>query len=226
MEAKKNPKLDVTRNSPFYFSLALCASLVFIIAAFEWKTYDASGLVDLGNPTDIFDELLDIPITEQPPPPPPKKAPIVIEIEEVDDEEIIEEVEIIFDIEITEDDVIEIFIAEESVVEEDIDEIITVAEEMPTPVGGYAAFYKFVSKNIKYPAMAKKLGREGRVVLEIIIGKDGQLEDAKVVKEIGFGCDEEALRVIKLWEKWNPGRQRGVPRRIRMYLPLIFKLTD
>ena len=224
MTRKKNIHKDILRKSPLYFGLGLCLSLLLIITAFEWKFYDDNRFVELGGPDLILDEILDIPLTTQPPPPPPlKKIPQVIE--EVPEEEIVEDVEIVIDVEVTEEDVIEIFVASEPE-EEEIDQILTIAEEMPTPVGGFNEFYKFFAKNVVYPPIARKAAIEGRVILEITINSEGKLSNAVVAKGIGFGCDKEALRVMKLWEDWNPGKQRGKPRTIRMYVPLVFRFTN
>jgi len=224
MTTKKNIHKDIFRKSPLYFGVGLCLSLLLAITAFEWRFYDDNRFVELGDPDQILDEILDIPLTTQPPPPPPlKKKPQVIE--EVPEEEIVEDVEIVIDVEVTEEDVIDIFVAAEPE-EEEIDQILTIAEEMPTPVGGYDAFYKFFAKNVVYPPIAKKAAIEGRVILEITINSEGKLSNAVVAKGIGFGCDKEALRVMKLWEDWNPGKQRGKPRTIRMYVPLVFRFTE
>ena len=225
MVIKKNIHKDIFTKSPLYFGLGMCLSLLLIITAFEWKFYDDGRFADLGTVDQIFEEILDIPQTEQSPPPPPlKKVPPIVE--EAPDEEILEEVEVNLDIEITEEELIEVFVASEPIEEEEIEEILTIAEEMPSPVGGFPAFYKFFGENVVYPAMAKKAGIEGRVILEITINNEGKLSNAVVVKGIGFGCDAEALRVMKLWQEWNPGRQRGKPRTIRMYIPMIFRFSD
>jgi protein TonB len=225
MGQKKNSTHDVFKKSSLYLGFGLCLSLLLVITAFEWKFYEEDKFVDLDSDSELFEEILDIPVTEQPPPPPPIKSPPPI-IEEVPEEEIIEEIEIDLDVEVTEDQVIEIFVASEPLEEEFVEEILTVVEEMPSPVGGYPEFYKFIGQNITYPAMAKKAGIEGRVILEITISKEGKLAHAVVAKGIGYGCDAEALRVIKLWEEWNPGKQRGISRTIRMFVPLIFQFTD
>jgi protein TonB len=225
MVNKKNHAKDVFRKSPLYFGIGVCISLLLTITAFEWKFYNEGEIVDIGLSDQVFDELLDIPPTQQEPPPPPlKKAPPVVE--EAPEEEILEEVEIDLDIEITETEVIEIFADTEPIEEEEVEQILTIVEEMPTPVGGYPAFYKFIAENIVYPPMARKAGIEGKVILQITVDKTGKLSDAVIAKGIGFGCDDEALRVINLWPKWNPGFQRGTPRTIRMFVPLAFKFSE
>ena len=113
---------------------------------------------------------------------------------------------------------------EEAPDEEVADEIFTVVEQQPTPDGGMAAFYKYVSKNLKYPAQARRMGIEGRVFVQFIVDKDGSITSVQSVKGIGAGCDQEAARVIRGAPKWKPGKQRGRPVKVRMILPITFKL--
>jgi protein TonB len=74
--------------------------------------------------------------------------------------------------------------------------------------------------------MARRMRVEGKVFVEFVIGKDGQITDVIVIKGIGAGCDEEAVRIIQSSPPWNPGRQRGKPVKQRMVLPIIFKLAS
>ena len=223
MEMKKSPSKDVHQKAPLFMAIGLCLSLLLVITAFEWNFNDDGNQVDLYSSTDIFEELVDIPPTYQPPPPPPAKQQL-LEIIEVEDDEEIEEIRIELDIEITEDDLIEEIIFEESVEEEESDEIMTIVEVMPSPIGGYEKFYKFIAETMVYPMPARRAGVEGKLILELVIGKKGELIDAKVVRGIGFGCDKEALRVMGLWENWNPGKQRGRPVITKFYLPLKFQI--
>lgn len=84
---------------------------------------------------------------------------------------------------------------------------------------------EFVYKNIKYPMEARKLGIEGRVVITFIVNTEGHLEDVKVATDIGYGCGEEAMRVVKLMADWIPGYQNGMPRAVLFKLPIPFKLN-
>jgi protein TonB len=68
------------------------------------------------------------------------------------------------------------------------------------------------------------MGVEGKVFVQFVVDKDGTLTDIKAVKGIGAGCDEEAVRVLKAAPKWKPGKQRGRPVKVRMILPITFKL--
>lgn len=223
MEPKKSPKVDLNQKTGLHLAIGLVISLALITLAFEWKDYDGNALVDLGQVDDSFEDVMEIPPTEQPPPPPPKiQQPEIIEVP--DEEEIEEEIEIDLDVEITEDTEIEEMVFEEAPEEEETDQIFMVVEDQPTPQGGMQAFYEFVSKNMKYPSQARRMGIEGKVFVQFVVDKDGSLSDVQAIKGIGAGCDEEAVRVVKQAPKWSPGKQRGKPVRVRMVLPITFKL--
>lgn len=209
-------------------SISLCLSLLFVIGMFEWKTHEKGSEVDLELTTQQFEDLIDVPLTKQPEKAPPQaQAPVIIEVR---DEEIIEEIEINLDIEMTEETRIAEVIYEKTedgaLPEEVTEEIFTIVEVQPSPVGGIKAFYDFVGSNLEYPAKARRMGIEGRVFVEFVVEKDGSLTDIKVAKGVGGGCDEEAIRVISQAPDWNPGKQRGNAVRVRMIMPLMFKLLD
>ncbi|MDR2906516.1 MAG: energy transducer TonB, partial [Bacteroidales bacterium] len=89
-----------------------------------------------------------------------------------------------------------------------------IIEEMPEFPGGEEARVKYLSENMIYPSAARDSGIQGTIYVNFIIEKDGSISDVKVVNGIGGGCDEEAIRVVKMMPKWKPGRQRGKPVRV------------
>ena len=97
---------------------------------------------------------------------------------------------------------------------------------MPEPVGGAAAWNKFLSKNLRFPAVAQEEGVGGKVYLSFIIEKDGTLSHITVDKAAGHGFDEEALRVLKLAKPWTPGRQNGQPVRVKYSIPITFQAPE
>ncbi|MEP6610300.1 MAG: TonB family protein [Mucilaginibacter sp.] len=99
-------------------------------------------------------------------------------------------------------------------------------EFMPEPVGGAAAWNKFLSKNLRFPAAAQEEGVGGRVFLSFIIEKDGTLSHITVDQPAGHGFDEEALRVLKLAKAWTPGRQNGQPVRVKYSIPISFQAPE
>lgn len=161
-------------HSKLFLVIGLVLSLTFTIAAFEWKTYEQDSVVDLGMIKNDFDEILEIPPTEQAPPPPPPQKIITPIIRAVDDKLLLEEVEITIDLETTEDMIIEVapnfeFTSDAPV--EMVEEIFDIVESRPEPVGGLSAFYKYVSENMKYPEKAIRLDIEGRVFFAICSGE-------------------------------------------------------
>ena len=100
--------------------------------------------------------------------------------------------------------------------------IFTVVEQAPEFPGGMEALYQFVASNIKYPN--RDICATGRVIVSFVIEKDGTVSNAKVVRDIGGGQGDEALRVVKLMPKWKPGRQNGKPVRVQFNLPVNFNL--
>jgi protein TonB len=222
MEVKKNPEVDVNRKSGMYFMIGAVVALSVLLLSFEWKVYE-QRLTELGKLVIDAEEDELIPITQQelPPPPPPPPPTTIIEIVE-DDEEIEEELEI-EDTESDEDEVIEIVEAEE---EEEVaeEEIFTIVETNPSFPGGEAKMYAYLGKNMKYPPIARDNNIQGRVYVSFVVEKNGAITDVRVLRGIGGGCDEEAIRVVKSMPKWSAGKQRGKPVRVRFNLPIVFKL--
>jgi protein TonB len=228
MEARKNPKYDLQRYKSIFFNIGLVVSLLFVIAAFEWRFYDKIDIMAAGGSMNIeFEDILDVPPTEQPPPPAPKVQDIRI-IEVQDMEEIEDEIDINLDIEMTEETVIEERIEAEvaDIEEEETEEVFVIVEHKPVPKGGMQAFYAYVNKEFEYPRQARELRIEGKVFVQFVIEKDGSISNVIVAKGVGGGCDEEAIRVVEKSPNWNPGKQRGQPVRVRMVLPITFKLMN
>lgn len=221
MEPKKSPEADLEKKKGLFFQIGLLFSLAAVFIAFEWKTYETKlegfGPLDVG----AIDEELP-PITQQelkPPPPPP---PPVVELEIVEDDvEIEEEVEILESEADQQTVVADIPVFQEEVIEEP--EIFTIVEEMPSFPGGDEGLIKYLNSNIKYPPMAKDAGIQGVVYVTFVIGPDGKVKDAKILRGVR-GLDDEALRVVKAMPSWKPGKQRGKSVSVQYNLPIRFTL--
>jgi len=111
------------------------------------------------------------------------------------------------------------------VTEEDPNKIFTSVEKVPEFPGGLEAFGRYLSKNIRYPAVARENNTQGRVIVSFVCERDGSLTDVKVIRGIGDGCDEEAVRVIKSSPHWRPGIQNGRPVRVLYSVPISFTLA-
>lgn len=108
--------------------------------------------------------------------------------------------------------------------EEKKDEVFKFVEQMPSFPDGDAALLKYLAQNIKYPAIAKENGIEGKVVVAFVVSKTGNIEQVKVVRGIGGGCDEEAARVIRTMPKWSAGKHNGKAVSVSYTVPVSFKL--
>jgi protein TonB len=86
------------------------------------------------------------------------------------------------------------------------------------------ALMAYLSKNIKYPSVAQDNGIQGRVLVSFVVNKDGSIVDPEVIKSVDAALDKEAMRVIKAMPKWNPGKQRGKPVRVKYTVPVLFRL--
>jgi len=200
--------------------------------AIEYKTYERQYDLESLNVEDDDDE--EIPITEQiktPPPPPPPPAPEIIEV--VEDEEEIEET-IIESTETDQEEVVE----EVEVLEEEIDMDIPFAiiEDVPLFPGCenvaksqrrkcfQEKIQKHIIKNFRYPEIAQEMGIQGRVFVQFIIGKDGNISGIRT-RGPDKNLEKEANRIISKLPKMTPGKQRGRPVRVPFSIPVTFKLN-
>lgn len=221
METKKNPGLDLEKRRGFFFNFSLMLSVAMVLLAFEWK--QARGSENHLKIGDIpgWDEIpIDIPITIQDPPPPKIIAPIITPIE---DDVLVDKLpEVIFQPEV--EDLPEPTILEGPPVIEIAVEVVDFSEVMPEPVGGMSEWNDYLSKNLKYPSTARRMGIEGTVYVSFVVEKSGEISNVQLLRGIGGGCDEEAIRVIENARIWKPGYQRGRPVKVRMRVPIRFKL--
>lgn len=123
----------------------------------------------------------------------------------------------------------EVTVVTETVVAEppvEVNKIHDIVEVMPSYTGGMEAMIKYITKNMKYPASAKRLGIEGSVYVQFVVGADGKVTDAKVLRGIHSDCDAEAVRVISSLPGWVSGKQNGKAVSVRMVLPIKFRMSS
>jgi len=223
MEIKKTPKADLENKKTLFFQIGLILALLFVFGAFEYKSYDKQTIDLSARAVDDTPEEI-IPITEQkvkPPPPPPPKQ--VTQIKIVDDDVEVED-DLDIDVEADDDTEVEEYIPPEEDEEIMETEIFTVVESMPEFPGGMGELMKFLAQNIKYPPLAKESGIQGRVFINFVVEPTGAISNVKILRGIGGGCDEEAVRVVESMPKWKPGKQRGKNVRVSYNLPVKFTL--
>ena len=223
MELRKNPDLDLERKRGMFFGIGLMTSLTFVLAAFQWKV--EKGIVVIPEPESLeFSSFMEPVVTsiKQPEPPKPKKQSIAPPVYVQKPEEIEQVVE---DLMPPEDPVDFDLVMPPEPTDEEAPSFVDYAEEMPVPNGGLDAFYKFLGKKIRYPHRERKSGIEGKVYVRFIIDIDGSITDLQVIKGVSPGIDAEALRVLSMSPPWKPGRQQYKPVKVRMVLPITFRLN-
>ena len=233
MEAKKNEKMRIEKNSGLYFVLGLCLVLGLSYFALEWKTYDDTPfreLVYVGGQDDTQENIP--PITTHPEPPKPKFIPIINEPlpDDMDVEESIPEfIEPDPGTEIPDVPTIPDYI--EPTINETIDFIVV--EEKPVFPGcesasdKYACFQemmqKHIRRNFKYPESAITMNQQGKVYVQFTIQKDGTVDDVKLRGPYQI-LEKEAARIISKLPKMTPGKQRGTPVKVPFSVPINFVL--
>ena len=226
MNTKKTPKADLENKRVLFIQLGIIFTLAIVLLAFEWKTYDRI-LTDLGtrDVVEIPEEMIEITRQDQPPPPvapPPQTTQFKIVEDDVDIKD-----DFIIDVDVDQKTEIEAYVPPVSVGEEEEvaeQEIFIVVEDAPQYPGGDEARIRFLNDNIRYPQMARESGIQGIVYITFVVERDGSITDVRILRPIGGGCDEEAIRVIKAMPKWTPGKQRGRPVRVQFNMPIRFIL--
>jgi TonB family protein len=115
-------------------------------------------------------------------------------------------------------------IAKEEVKQTEEEVIFQVVEQMPEFPGGMSEAMKFLAKNVKYPVAAQQAKIEGRVIVQFVVGKDGSISDVHTVRSVSPELDAEAIRVVSMMPKWNPGKQRGKAVPVSYTMPIMFRL--
>lgn len=216
MTERKKPSADLRKYYTVLLELGLLTALVIFLVAVkvELRSEAPEEIVLAEQEIVEMEEIIQTRQVETPPPPPRPPVPV-----EVPNDEIIEDIDINIDADLALDGPLNLPPPPPPVEEEE--DFFTVVENMPELIGGLAG----LQRNITYPEMARKAGIEGRVFLQFIVNERGEVENPRVIRGIGGGCDEEALRAIKK-AKFKPGLQRGRPVRVQYNLPVVFKLQN
>lgn len=226
MDTKKTPRADLESKKAIFTEIGLVLTLALVLLAFNYKSYEGGPSKGIQAKVDDTPEEI-IPITKQEVKPPPQAPPPQVTIINIVNDDVDVENDIDIDVEADQETVIQDYVPvvdnrkEEEVVEM---EIFTVVESMPGYPGGDAARMQFLQENIKYPQMARESGIQGTVYVTFVVETDGRVTDVRVLRGIGGGCDEEAIRVIQLMPRWVPGKQRGKPVRVQFNMPIKFTL--
>ena len=228
MEIKKTEKASLENKRLIFAELGLIAALLVVFAGFESSTRAKEVALLQGNTAiDDEDDIMALPLDTPPPAPEAPALPMLSdELQIVDDD-----VTVDLDFQSLDDTDVPVDIQEyvrQDVVEEEVEDdpipFVTV-EQKPTFNGGDAnGFAKWVNSRLVYPEVAKENGVEGRVTLQFTIGKDGRLQDVKVLNSPDESLAQEAVRVVSSSPKWEPGRQRDRTVKVSYTFPVIYRL--
>ncbi|MGM0506666.1 MAG: energy transducer TonB [Bacteroidota bacterium] len=219
MRNRKNSEADLRKYYPIFMQVGMVlALLIFIVAVKADLNSGPTQEIVLDEQEVIeMEEVIQTQHIETPPPPPRPPVP-----QAVPDDEIIEDVDFEINAELSLDGPLDLPPPPPQEEEEEpAEDFFVVVEQMPELIGGLAE----LQSNIRYPEMARRAGIEGRVYVQFIVNEQGEVENPQVIRGIGGGCDEEALRAVRE-ANFRPGMQRGRPVRVQYSLPIVFQLQN
>ncbi len=217
MALKKNPKVDLKLKYQRVFEVSIVLSLFVLIIAFKYFPKYKKEKVKIQAPQELV-QVEDVEHTKQEaPPPPPPKPPIPIE---APSDQALEDIEINeTELDVSADVPPPPPPPKEKKDEEAAPTFFVAVEQMPEPIGGIAA----IQARIHYPEIAKRAGVQGRVFVKAFVDEHGIVRKVELIKGIGAGCDEEAMKAVKA-TRFKPGMQRGKPVKVQVSIPVLFKL--
>ena len=215
---RKQAKADLRRSYNVYLQLGLIVALLSFIGLVRINLYsDPPSPPPVEEQEEVvMEEVIQTKQIETPPPPPRPPVPV-----EVPNDEIIEDEILDLDTELDLGDMFELPPPPPPRDDEPEDDFFVVVEQMPQLRGGLGALQRKVS----YPEMARRAGIEGRVTVQFIVNEQGRVENPRVIRGIGGGCDEEALKAVQS-ARFTPGMQSGRPVRVQYSLPIVFRLQN
>lgn len=214
---EKKPEVDLRNYYTLLLEIGLILTLVLFLIAMKIDLRPGDQKLDISHEQETvhMEDIVQTDQQERPPAPPRPTVPVAVPNDEIIADDILD-----IDAELNISEPLDLPPPPPSADEEEEEEnFFIVVEEMPELIGGLAG----LQQKIHYPDKARKAGIEGRVIIQFIVNDRGEVENPRVIRGIGGGCDEEALRVISQ-AKFKPGKQRGDPVRVQYSLPIVFRL--
>ncbi len=217
---RKKPEVDLRNYYNLYLQAGLIVALIVLLIIFKMPYHPKNSQSFAPPPQETIkmDQIVQTKQDVKPPPPPRPPVPVA-----VPNDQVINDAPIDLNTELNLNAPLDMPPPPPPAKKEDNkeDQVFVVVERMPKLIGGLAA----LQKNIVYPELARKAGIEGRVYVEFVVDEHGHVMNPKVVRGIGGGCDEEALKAVRK-AHFTPGMQRGHPVKVRYSLPIVFKLQN
>ena len=221
---RKKPKADLTIYYNIYLQFGMAISILLLIVLFRMPYHPKGNGENFKTPAQEIVKMEKVIQTKQetqPPPPPMPQVPVA-----VPNSQVINDAPIDLNSELNLNAPINLpppppADTTGQIKKDEDQQVFVVVEKMPQLIGGLAG----LQRKITYPELARKAGIEGRVYIEFVVDKHGNVLNPKVVRGIGGGCDTEALKVVSK-ARFTPGMQRGRPVNVRYSLPIVFKLQN
>ncbi|MBO4849761.1 MAG: energy transducer TonB [Prevotella sp.] len=234
MEVKKSRSADLERRRPAWLAMGLAFALACFVIAIEFSFNEVDGMLDADFLDEIAEDMEFIPPLDMPLPKeetqenaPSEKIEVVQEVYENEskEEETMEmKPELAVEEEMAEENVEDK--VEAVLIDQQEEEVKTIREldDLPVFPGGMSQLVRWLTQNLKYPETAKNDKVSGKVKVSFVVNADGTVSDIKLVKSAEQRLDKEALRVVRMMPKWQPGLINGKPCRTLVNLPVVFKL--
>lgn len=213
---RKTKEADLREQYQLNLMGGWIVSLSIMIILFRINLYSAPPTPPPIEEQEIIqmEEIIQTKQIETPPPPPRPPVPVEVPNDEILEDDIVE-----LDLEFDLGDALTL--PPPPPPKEDEEQFFIVVENMPQLIGGLGK----LQSQVTYPEMARRAGIEGRVTIQFIVNERGQVENPRVIRGIGGGCDEEALKAVSQ-ARFTPGLQRGRPVKVQYSLPIIFRLQN
>ena len=216
MRKKKEYNLKIRYNLHLQIGFIVSLFIFLILFNVNIPTKVPSPIIIEEQEEIFIEEVIQTKQIETPPPPPRPPVPVEVPNDEIIDDEIID-----LDTELDLDGPLDLPPPPPPKSEEAQEDFFVVVEQMPQLIGGLAS----LQKKVRYPEMARRAAIEGRVTIQFIVNEQGKVENPRVIRGIGGGCDEEALKAV-MTARFRPGMQRGRPVRVQYSLPIVFRFAD
>ncbi len=228
MEQKKSPKKDINKKRFQLLEIGFIVSLAFVFLAFQYRTKDFNdNTLGTISGVNLESEITPITYEKQKPEPPKPKIKIITTITEVPDntkktDDSDNDFWKIMNTEYDIDSLLALLDKDEETTSVDPVFDPFILQEQPSFKGSFALYIK---NNLKFPERAAYNGVDGTVMVEFVVEKDGSITNITIERGVNYDLDKEAKRVVEEMPKWNPGKQMGMPVRVRQILPIKFTLT-
>lgn len=215
-ENRKKPQADLRKYYTIFIEFGLIATLLVFIVAAKVNLTGGDQVLDYNQEQEVIqmEEVIQTKQVEKPPPPPRPPVPVEVPNDEIIEDEILD---INADLDLGQ----ALDLPPPPPDDEEEEDFFVAVEQMPELIGGLAE----LQKKIRYPDRARKAGIEGRVIVQFIVTENGTVENPQVIRGIGGGCDEEAVKAVNT-AQFEPGRQRGNAVRVQYSLPIVFRLQN